>query len=247
MNDWTERVNAYADGELGEAENAEVRELLANDPQAAAEHQWAVYLRSALAERHVRPDHEAAWAKAKERLDEIDAVNGDQRVERFVTKYSWGFAAALLGVILLAGSLNRGAGRVSSQEIASAFTGGPFMQEQDVNGADDADRLVQQQLGTNLPAIEPLIAVTHVATSKKNGHDSMRIDMVDSSGTFNLLIFDNASDFENLAKIPGRGEYFGGVVNGLTCVGWIQGRYAFIVTGARSIEEMVGIADDMRN
>lgn len=248
MSDWIEKVHAHADGELNEAEAAEVQRVLESDPSAAAEHQWAVYLRETLRNKHVQPDSSTAWQKAKERLDAIDAVQGDSRASSFITAHSWKFAAALLAVILFAGFLNRGASSaaLSSQDLAGLFSLGSISQQQDVEGAQDANSYAQQNFNAELPTIDPVIRVRRIGQGSHDGVDFLRLDMSDNSGPLTMFVFKGVDDFEGLGKVPGRGEYVGGKVNGQEVVGWSDAGMGYMLMCDRSTEELVSIADQMR-
>ena len=248
MNDWTEKINAHADGELNEAEVADVQRMLDADPRAAAEHQWAVYIRQTLRTKHVTPDHSDAWSAALKRLDAIDALEGDPRVSGFVGRYGWSFAAVLFVVILFAGFMNRGAGpgAISSQELAGLFSTGPITLQQDVRGAVDADVFAQQNLGTNLPQVDPVVQVNRVGHGVHDGIEFLKVDMTDNSGALTMFVFRGVNDFDGLDPVAGRGDYVGGLVNGKSVVGWSKDGYAFMLICDRLTEELVSIADRMR-
>ncbi len=248
MSDWIEKVHAHADGELNDIEAAEVQRIMAEDPQAAAEHQWAVYIRETLRSKHVRPDHAEAWAKAKERLDAIDALEGDGKASAFIGRHSWKFAAGLFAVILFAGFLNRGnpGGELSSQDLAGLFSVGSLSQQQDVQGAQDADTYAKQNFNAPLPTIDPVIRVHRVGQGTHEGVEFLRVDMSDNSGPMQMFVFKGVTDFDGLEPVPGRGEYVGGMVSGENVVGWSSGDMAYLLMCDRSTEELVSIADQMQ-
>ena len=247
MSDWLEKVHAHADGELDAKDAAEVERLLAEDPRAAAEHQWAVYLRQTLRDKCAAPDFEHAWNAARERLDAIDAVSGSSRVERFVGRFSWGIAAALLVVIVAAGVFNRSPGQqqVSEQQLAGLFSGAPFTQEQDVTGAGDAQRLMREQLGADLPPIGPVYQVNHAAAGQIDGNPFMKLDLQDSTGPLALFVFVGVKSIEGFSPVSARGEYQERTVNGLTCITWSQAEVLYMVMAPRSTDEVLAIADGM--
>lgn len=243
MSDWLEKVHAHADGELEQADRADVERLLASDPKAAAEHQWAVYLRQTLRTKHVKPDHEDAWRKGVERLNAIDALQGDSRVESFVGRFSWGFAATLLAVIVIAGVMNRGNGNISDQQLAGLFTAGT--EDRPVAGADDADTIVRTEVGATLPQIEPAIQITRVGKGEVAGEMFLKFELLDNSGPFQLFMFQGANGFESLEPISGRPEFMGGTVNGQSCVAWSGEGATYVLVAHRSIDEVVSMAARM--
>ena len=247
MSDWLEKVHAHADGELDTKDAAEVERLLAEDPRAAAEHQWAVYLRQTLRDKCAVPDFEHAWKAARERLDAIDAVSGSSRVERFVGRFSWGMAAVLLLVIVGAGVFNRSSGRqqVSEQQLAGLFTGAPFSQEQDVAGTREAERLMRQQLGADLPPIGPVYQVTHAAAGRIDGNPFMKLDLQDDTGRLALFVFVGVTSIQGFSPVAERGEYAERTVNGLTCIAWSEDQILYMVMAPRSTDEVLAIADGM--
>jgi hypothetical protein len=244
MNDWLEKVHAHADGELSGAEKGEVDALLARDPQAAAEHQWAVYLKGLLFAKHVKPNCTDAWNGGVARLDAIDALQGSSKVESFVGRFSWGFAAALFAVILFAGFLNRGAGHVSDQQLAGIFMS--TTDDRSVNGAAEAESYVRRGIGAPLPAIAPVVQVTKVGRGRSDGREFYTVSLRDNSGDFELYIFQGADEFESLEPIPGRNEFTGGRVNDHSCVAWAMGNITYMLVAPRTIDEVVAMADRMK-
>lgn len=244
MNDWLEKVHAHADGELSGAEKGEVDALLAQDPRAAAEHQWAVYLKGLLLAKHVRPNHTDAWKGAVSRLDAIDALQGSSKVEALVGRFSWGFAAALFAVILFAGFLSRGAGQVSEQQLAGIFTSAT--NERAVNGAAEAENYVRRGMGAPLPAIEPIVQVTKVGEGRSEGKRYFTVALRDNVGNFELYIFQGADEFESLEPISGRSEFSGGRVNDHACVAWTMGDITYMLVAPRTIDEVLAMADRMK-
>jgi hypothetical protein len=244
MSDWFEKVHAHADGELDKVEKAEVEAVLARDPRAAAEHQWAVYLKELLYSKHLRVDHSEVWQRGRARLDAIDALTGNSQVESFVGRFSWGFAAALFAVIVFAGLLSRGAGQISDQQLAGLFMANTT--ERSVEGTSDADNFVRRETGSALPQIESLIEVTSVGKGTVEGREFLKVDLHDNSGAFELYIFQGANRFESLEPISGRTEFFGGTVNNLACVAWSKGGATYILVAPRTTDEVVSMADRMR-
>ncbi len=244
MSDWLEKVHAHADGELDAKESAEVEAVLASDPRAAAEHQWAVYLKELLYKNRLTSDHLDAWNKGLGRLDAIDALTGSTKVESFVGRFSWGFAAALFAVILFAGLLSRGSQQISDQQLAGVFMASTS--ERSVAGTDDADSYVRREIGGTLPQIEPVIQITRVGKGLVEGRTFLKVDMADNTGEFRLFIFQGSTGAEGLEPIPGRGEFFGGKVNNQSCVAWTDTGVTYILVAPRTIDEVVSMADRMR-
>lgn len=247
MSDWMDKVHAHADGELAGDEKVQVDALIASDPRAAAEHQWATYTRELLSTKCSTPDSSEVWRLCVARLDAIDALQGDGRVNTFVTRYGWGLAACLFVVILLAGFLSRGrATSLSDRELAGLFTGSPLTAQQSVDGADEADVIVRRELNTNLPQIAPVVQVVRVGKGRVDGRSFLQVDLLDNSGPFRLYLVQGASDFDSLDSISGRSQFFGGQVNGLECVGWTANGITYLLVAERSVDELLLIADRMQ-
>jgi hypothetical protein len=244
MSDWLEKIHAHADGELDQEESAEVDALLAQEPSAASEHQWAVYLKETLKTRHVKPDHQAAWRACLARLDAIDALAGSGKVDSFVGRFSWGFAAALFAIILFAGFLNRGGSSISEQQLAGLFMAST--NNRVVQGADEADDFARTEVGLSLPEIGPVYRVTQVGKGQIQSRNFLRADLVDNTGTFRLFIVQGPDSLEGLEPIPGRGEFSGGTVNGQSCVAWSDSNVTYVLVAPRTTDEVVSMADGIR-
>jgi hypothetical protein len=70
--------------------------------------------------------------------------------------------------------------------------------------------------------------------------------MVDNSGPLTLLVFHSSAGFDDFEPIPGRSDYVGGTINGLSAVGWTRSGETYMVLCSRSMDEAVSIADQMR-
>jgi anti-sigma factor RsiW len=245
MSDWIEKIHAHADGEPVDA--AEVQQLMDSDPRAAAEHQWAVYIRELLRSKHVPVDSSLAWQKAKERLDAIDALEGDSRVGSFVAKHGWAFAAVLFVVILFAGFMNRGSsGPLSSQELAGIFSSSPVTQEVDARTPGTADQFAAQNNFNDIPRVEPVVHVLSAGVGVHEGIEFLRLQLQDNTGPLMMFVFRSPSGFGDFEAVPGRSDYVGGRVNGQTVVGWNDEECSYLLICERSTEELVSIADQMR-
>ena len=247
MSDWIEVVHALADGELEGAAKERAEQLVAGDPKAAAEYEWARYIRGSLMAKCDRTADEAVWKRCLKRLDEIDAVGQTGKVEALVGRYGWAMASLLFVIILAAGVLNRG---VVGHELSSLHLSGQiplqFIGEPDVFGLRDAERLIRDGLGTGLPTVESVVTVTGASLREVDGVSYAVVHMVDGSERLLLCVFRDVSGIEGFETIAGRGGYRGGRLNGHNCVTWSEDEFTFMVMGDRPLQRLVGIADRMR-
>ena len=243
MSDWIDLVNALADGELDGAAKDRAERLVESDPKAAAEFEWARYIRGTLMAKCDRIADQTVWSRCMKRLDEIDALGNTGKVESFVGRFGWVMASLLFVVILAAGVFNRGGNdALSSEQLAAAFPG-----EIEVYGVLDTERLIQQGLGRSLPTMESVVTVTGASLEEVNGKRYAIIRMTDDYGRLLLYVIQDVSGIEGFDKLPGRGGYSGGMVNGHNCVTWAEDGFAFMVMADRPINKLVGIAKRMRD
>ena len=226
MNDWIE-------------ERAE--KLVGSAPQAAAEYEWARYIRGTLMAKCERSADQEVWRQCLSRLDEIDAVNNAGKVESFVGRFGWAIASLLFVVILAAGVFNRGGSELPNHQFGSIFGEDP-----DVLGPQNADRLMTEEMGTSLPAVESAVTVVGASLREVDGKSYAIIHMVDGNARLLLYVIRDVSSLEGFDKLPGRGDYSGGRLNGHNCVTWIEDDLLFMVMGDRPVARLVGIADRMR-
>ncbi len=248
MNEWIEEVHALADGELeGEAKERAIK-LVETDERAAAEYQWASYLKQTVSAKCSNTGHDDAWKQCQARLDEIDAVSSDTRVESFVGRFGWAMASVLFLLILSAGWLNWGIGNneISSSQFASLLSGEAPFEQIDVDSAQGADKIVRDRVGARLPYVEPVVQVLGVGHCEIDGNRVVRVDLLDNVGRLSLYIFEDAESVESLEPIPHRTEYSGGQYNGLIIVSWTEDDHVLMVVAERNVDEMVSIADRMR-
>ncbi|MCH7944579.1 MAG: hypothetical protein IIC73_00985 [Armatimonadetes bacterium] len=243
MSDWIEDVHALADGELKGAAKERAEKLVGSDRQAAAEYEWARYIRGTLMAKCDRTADEEVWKRCVKRLDEIDALGNTGKVESFVGRFGWAMASLLFAIILAAGVFNQVSvgNELSSQHLSALIVGEP-----DVRGVQDADRLIREGLGTGLPTVESVVTVTGASLREVDGISYAIIHMADGSERLLLYVFRDVSGIEGFDKIPGRGGYSGGMLNGHNCVTWSEDDFTFMVMGDRPLDRLVGFADRMR-
>lgn len=249
MSDWIEEVHSLADGELEGDAKARAKKLVESDERASAEYQWASYLKQTVGAKCVNTGHEDAWQRCQKRLDEIDAVSSDSRVESFVGRFGWAMTSALFLLIIGAGYANwySGSQEISSREFASLFNGEAAFEQIDVDSAKGADEVVQDRIGSKMPYVEPVVQILGAGHCEIDGSHVVRIDMRDNIGAFSLIVFEDAESIESLEPIPQREEYSGGQYGSLTVVSWTEDGNVLSLVSSRSVDEMVSIADRMRS
>lgn len=245
MNDRIEKVHALADGELPLEESRVTSHELQGDAELAREYQWAVYLPELLRAKCAPVSNDVAWAAARARLDALDAVRSDSRVDRFVGRWSWALAACLFVVIVFAGVLNRGGStQLNGQQMAGLL--GTLGEEQSFSDPEEAVRTLSSQMGGGLPDLRSAVQITGIAGGEVDGHKFAKVSLTDGSGPMLFAIIDQAKGFDGLAPLEGRKEYVGAVVNGTNCVGWSADGRAYLLSGERSMDELISVCDQVR-
>lgn len=242
MSDRIEKVHALADGELTLEEAKVVSLELKEDAALAREYQWATYIPELLRAKCTACDSSEVWKAARARLDAIDAVRGNKRIESVVGRYSWAMAACLFAVILFAGIANRGTEtQVSGQQMAGVV--GALGADKKVTDQEEAERVLAQQIG---PDFGSVVQVTSVAKGEIDGHKFTKVLGVDGSGALMFVVLDSARSVEGMAAVEGRSEYVGGVLAGANCVCWTKDDKVYMVSSDRPIEALVAFADQIR-
>lgn len=238
MNREIELMHAYADGELSAAEAAEAKKLMESNPQYRAEYEWALSLKSALANGCKPIENEEGWKACVGRLNELDRV---KRAESFVGKYAWAFCAALMVIIVSGGVASRAVNSkvVSSTQIASVL---------DPIGSGIA---VSSDRMPDISGSRQLNLQNFSLTSSVAGHlenrQFVRYGLRDRNGLGGLAIVvvagaDRVEGVDNPTATKG---IFKGQLNGVNCVSWKLGTNTCILFGERTPDELVSLAETM--
>ncbi len=239
MNDWQEKIHAYADDECDAEEKQAVENHLANDAGATNELKWAQELPRLVASRcQVKPCEET-WKKAMSRLDAIDKT---RRTEFVVAKFGWAFCGVFLVSILAAGAMNRMVGGrvLSGTQMSSMFDSlRPVSQPTETMGA----RLpVQIFEGSPIIFVPSGTAIVDARTGRFNDKTVGSMTMRDREGMLSLLMVAGMDKVEGIEPAPFGDKYAVGMFNGRMCATWKQGDYTVLLMGDRPTEELKALA-----
>lgn len=241
MSELIENLNALADGELeGDAKLA-AQEAVASDPQAAAEHSWAVLFKTQLREKLQPVENDELWAACKTRFDAIDK---SQRAEVFVGKYAWAFCLIFLVGIFSAATVNRASGNkpLSNEHVAGLLNGlTPFS----FSGPEQALESVRKAVGTGQLQSPDQTRVTSVSLGTVDGRRAAKLTFVDHLGGMSLFVVCATSGIEGIESVD-KG-YKCGHINDQSAVVWTEYGRMFLLVSNRSQEDLVHAADQIRN
>lgn len=230
-----ELVHALADGELSPAEEAEAKQLLADNPQLRAEYEWARTLKNSLG-AHCKPiSNEEGWKRCVGRLDELDRV---QTTESFVGKWAWMFCAALVLMIFAGGIVSRtvGSRTVSNTQIAGLLDPSHSLPRGEAPKMDAAQYvdLTNFQRGS-------------VSGGYLDSRPFMRYGLRDKYGLGGLAIvmIQGADRIEGMDKATSNPLIKSGQLNGVNCVTWAVQGNTCVLFGERPMDELQTFAEDM--
>ena len=239
MNDWQDKIHAYADGECDEAEKALVEQHLAADGKAANELKWAQTLPGLVAQRCQTTPCQETWSKAMSRLDAIDKT---KRTEGVVAKFGWAFCGVFLVAIVAAGITNRTVGSrvISGTQMSSLFDSlRPVSQPV----ASSPDR-VRFQIIQDSPVVSLPVGMSFLEgrIGQFDGKSAESVYLRDRTGVLMLCMI---KDLDRVADLqPGAfgDKYAVGIVNGTMCASWKQSGYTLLLMGDRTGDELKALA-----
>jgi hypothetical protein len=231
-------LHAYADGQLNQADEARVSQMLKQDAASRAEFESIVSLKKALQARCKPVECASEWKACLGRLDELDK---SRRTESFVGRYAWGLCGAFFLFILAGGLFNRmrPAGEMQPADVARAAAtlspaAGPRSQEpREV--AQYLDNLVGEASRTIAPE---RLRIVDGATGEVNGHRVAKLGLRDGEGELALIVINGQLDLSKLEDAPDprlkEGKFLG-----TNSVAWVdQTGNTLILAGDRSYEEL---------
>ena len=239
MSDWIEDVHALADGELTDDKKKETMRLVDENPDAAAEYQWALFFRESLASKCLDHDCEDAWRRSKERLHALDRSS---KLDGFVGRYSWAMAASLFIIIAFAGLWNRGIGgrELSGQQVAQLMSSATPL------SSNDATAAMEDGLGTEFPVVQRLFDVNAVGVGEVGGSSFIRISLRDSSGPLVLYAIKGEKVIKDLKPVRGRKAFSHGYLDQHPCLSWTHNDISFLMLADREVEELISIAEQLQ-
>ena len=239
-------IHALADHELSEEERKTAEDHLAECASCRAEYEAVNSLKTVLQTRLETADTQASWARCRKRLDELDR---SAKVESFVTRYAWGFCSLFLVIILSAAVLNHTLGRNSLQtaDVAQMASGliplpGPRSQ-----APSDLRSWLNHAVGDSVPMnLRPhVMQVLQAARGFRDGHQILRLDLLDRAGVMTLFVISNADSVDGLERMDGAHDYFVGKMGKMNCVAWSDRGSAMLVLGERPISALCTVADEI--
>lgn len=246
MSDWIEKVHAFADGQLTEAEKAEVVKLIGEDKTAQAEYEWARYTKEMLATKCQPIADDESWQACLNRLDAIDKTS---KAEGFVGRYAWAMCALFLIAICSAAWVNRtyGSKQLSNEQVAGLFSSFSPVVERS-SAQNQSPKEIVQQCIPNPPVlvIPPQFVVESAEKTETPDFAAARLLIHDEKGQLALVIINNASGVEAIDKSAGN-EFQSGTLNSNPCVLWESNGSTILLMGPRSREELLQIADVMKH
>ena len=240
MSDWIDKVHALADGELSDAEKAEAQHMVASDPKAAAELEWAILFKNHLSEKLLPVNDEETWQACRARLDAIDKTS---KAEAFVGKYAWAFCLIFLVGIFSAAVLNKmgGSRPLSNDHVAGLFNGlTPF----NVTESRQALDSVKSKVGLVPRQVIGVARVTSLSIGYVDGRRTANLTLNDGRGPVSLFVISDTSGIDGL-DVPDSG-YRCGVINEARAVSWTDSGYLFLLLGPRPHDELLRLADQFR-
>ena len=240
MSDWIDKVHALADGELSEAEMAEAQHLVASDPKAAAELEWAVLFKNHLGEKLPPVKDDETWQKCQARFDAIDKTS---KTEAFVGKYAWAFCLIFLVGIFSAYIVNKvgGSRPLSNDHVAGLFNGlTPFNFTESRQALDS----VKSNVGPAPLQVIGVARVTSLAIGYVDGRRTANLTLNDGHGPVSLFVIKDTSGIDGL-DVRDSG-YQCGTINESRAVSWTDSGYLFLLLGPRPHEELLRLADQFR-
>jgi len=240
MSNWVDQVHALADGELQGDEKAEALAVLESEPQAQAEHEWAVYLKDSLRDK-VRPVHDDdAWAACRTR---IRALEKRKSAEVFVGKYAWAFCLIFLVGIFSAATLNR-TGRLrplANEHVAALFNGLTPLSFPDSQQAFDS---AFNSVGAPPATVDGDAKVRSLEIGYVDGRKAAHMILDDRQGAMDLFVLSGTSSVEGIEQREG--GYLWGQVNGVPAISWSESGCLFLVVANRDSESLKSAVSQIR-
>ncbi len=232
-------LHAYADGELSPEQAAAIKELLRNDPKAAAEYNAILNLKDFTKASAPKLTSDEAWKACQGRLRELDRSSN---VEFYVRKYAWGLCAAFFICILSARFFVQG---VQGQSVQSAdllkLSNGLISKKAPDNSA--RDQWLDGILGHAKQAISTdQITILGGSTGFVDGTKVSSLDITDGQGLMRLIIVRGQLHVEDSQLMPGSPAVHAGTLGNSNCVSWNVNNMTVILAAPRTFDELQSIA-----
>ncbi len=242
MSDYLD-IHALADGQLSGAEKSAAETRLRGCDASQREYQAVGILKDVLQSKCEPIECAETWSKCQVRLKEIERT---KRVEGFVGRYAWGLCSIFLVAIVMAGSVNRLGGHgVRTGDVARMAgsmipLGSPRSQD-----PDDKRRWLSGVMDGPMPVQPDTLQVVDGAKGRVNGHQMVRLNLMDAQGPMTLFIVADTQRVEDAEHVNEQGI---GIcpLNGANAVGWADSNFGYILIGSRPFDSLVKIAQEVR-
>lgn len=240
MSEKTELAHALADGELQGEELAEAHAAVANDADAAAEHQWASFCKSTIRDKLAPIDNPELWQACRKRLDEIDRA---RTVNVFVGRYAWALCLIFFAGIFSAAMLNRmgGSRQLPASHVASLING---LTPMPMNG-NSAEVANPGKTGSILRKVSESVPVRKIEIGTVDGRDAAHMLVRDRTGDLHLYVVTETNSIEGIQIRDG--VFLCGVINDSRVVTWTDSGSLLLLMGKRDRASLLDIAQQIRN
>lgn len=238
MSDWLD-AHAMADGQLDADAVSALEKKIAEDPAMAAEYKAVQELKQVLRKCEAAPA-EDAWKACRARLAEVER---SKKVESFVGRYAWGMCSVFLVLIVSAAMMNRSnpGTRLGAGDLAYMASG-----LSPISGASQNTQRYLEEFGPVKPLITPeRLTIRAVANGFVDGIPAVRWDLSDKAGDLTLIAI-RAEGVEGCQKMATSNYRYTRIGSGV-CLTWCGDSYTVALIGDRSPEELVLVADQIRN
>jgi hypothetical protein len=229
------KLHAFVDGELSDAERQEVESRLAECKASQAEVASIKGLKSALGSVSSMECNDV-WANCQSRLDAIDRVT---KSGNFITKYSWGFVTTVALIVVIGGGYARRAqaGSVDSSALAGIFSGSGQPSPEKATRNAQLDQLLKHA-DQKLSRVD----LISVMSGNINGLPAQRYDLKDSHGRLSLIVLPQISSFEGMTPNADGNYFYGQIESNTNAVGWRVDGAALILVGPRDFAALENVA-----
>lgn len=238
-------LHALADGELSSQEEARVRRLLADSPQAQAELESIQALKHALRSKCTSTQCSQEWLLCVGRLNEIDR---SRRAERFVGRYAWALCGVFLVTILAGGITNRNdrSDSVSMSDLSRIATTLAPARTPPVQDAA-RERWLDDLLGQARKSVDPnRVRILGYSDGQLDGRPVTMFSLLDGKGKFALMVMPGVVNLEGTQDLPREQVFKLGHLQGLNCVVWTDGRNTLAVVAKRTHEDLIEVATGLQ-
>ncbi len=224
-----------------------IRDNLSKDPKAQQEYEFYAAMKAKLGTLQSNSSFDKADCDRhfKTAMGKVGRMPESQKAEKFVTKYAFAFAGALMFFIIGSGISSRQnvSRNLSSSDVSDVSTMTATSSSMSWNQLGD---WFNSKLGkTPIDTSQQTWTITSAMEGSSKKGRFARVNFQDSKGTFWLLVMPNTPEIEGMRNCS-TGLFKESMFNGVRCVCWTSNGSAFAVVGDRSTEELQSIAKLLR-